>query len=358
MIRLTTTTQKLQIVLGSLVTTNQLPVMVSYSDKTSTTYDGGSQLTNSNDTTQTDICAAPAASTIRDVDYISIRNRDTVAATVTVIFDNNATDYELFKATLETGDQVVYTHGSGWEVLDSAGRKKTLLTTLTTGVAQVLPCTLENGTDDDIQLVSGTSASVLGPIDVLDFEPLLGEITIDGAAGWADITSDVVVKGSGAADPTWAVFRSGIYAYEFSATVMKEAWLFFHPNHDHDPGTDLYLHAHFSPNNTGTGVVRFGFEYMSGKGHGQGAESVFPTSTTVYAEFTIASSRKYEHLIAETAAITGTQIEVDSLMLVRVFRDAAHINDTFSGTVHIFTADIHHQVNRFATKNRSPNFYQ
>lgn len=125
MLKLDTTTRKIQAVLSGAITTNQLPCMVSYSDDNGTTYVGGTQLTNTNSTTAVDICAAPGASTVRDIDYLSIRNRDTAAATVTVMLDDNGTDYEIVKATLAVGDQLVYTHGAGWRVTDADGNLKT-----------------------------------------------------------------------------------------------------------------------------------------------------------------------------------------------------------------------------------------
>ena len=124
MLRLDTTSRKLQAVLAGAVTTNQLHCVVSYSDHTSTAYNGGTQLTSTNSTTAVDICDAPAASTVRDVDYINIRNRDTAAATVTVMLDSSGADSEIVKATLAVGDQLVYVHGDGWKALDASGQIK------------------------------------------------------------------------------------------------------------------------------------------------------------------------------------------------------------------------------------------
>lgn len=128
MLKLDTTTRKIQAVLGDAVTTNQLPCTVGYSDDNGTTYVGGTQLTNTNSTTAVDICAAPGASTVRDIDYLSIRNRDTAAATVTVMLDDNGTDYEIVKATLAVGDQLIYTHSGGWNTIDSVGQIKSSAT--------------------------------------------------------------------------------------------------------------------------------------------------------------------------------------------------------------------------------------
>lgn len=124
MIRLDTTTRKLQVVLAGAVSTNQLPVVVSYSDKTSTTYNGATQTAQTNGTIAVDICAAPASSTIRDVDYINIYNADTSEATITVRCNDNGTLYQLVKTTLKVGSQITYTHSSGWQMMLSDGSIK------------------------------------------------------------------------------------------------------------------------------------------------------------------------------------------------------------------------------------------
>ena len=135
MLRLDTTTRKLQAVLAGAVTTNQLPILVSWSDKTSTTYSGGSTPSNTNSTTAVDICAAPGASTIRDIDYISVRNADTAAATITIRYNDNATTYDVFKTALAVGDHLTYVHGSGWTVVDSSGNVKLKTALVTSGTS-------------------------------------------------------------------------------------------------------------------------------------------------------------------------------------------------------------------------------
>ena len=65
----------------------------------------------------------------------------------------------------------------------------------------------------------------------------------------------------------------------------------------------------------------------------------------------------YYHMVAETGPISSPSIEPDALVLVRVFRDAAHVNDTCTNGVFGFTADIHYQSDRHSTLNHAPNFY-
>ena len=176
--------------------------------------------------------------------------------------------------------------------------------------------------------------------------------------GWTDYLASITAgRAVGANAPTWAVFRNGIEGYSFDAGTMNEIWLSFHINHDYKIGTALYPHIHWSPNTTSTGVVRWGFEYTVAKGHQQ---SVFGASTTIYVEQTIGSANQYGHYIGEVAdgdAIDSAETEVDSLVLMRVFRDAAHANDTFPDDVWAWFVDMHVQIDRVCTKNKSPDFY-
>jgi hypothetical protein len=134
MLRLDTTTRKLQVVLAQAITTAQLPVMVSYSDKTSTTYNGATQLSNTNSTTTVDICSAPAASTVRDIDYVSIKNNDTVPAKVTIQLNDNGTIYTLTTITMQVGDTLSYTHSSGWQVITQNSSLDAIRQTFVTGI--------------------------------------------------------------------------------------------------------------------------------------------------------------------------------------------------------------------------------
>lgn len=126
MIYLDSTLKKLQLVLAGAVTTSQADVVVNYSDKTATAYSGGSQDSVSNNTTAVDICAAPAASTVRDVNYVSIVNNDTAAITVTVRLNNNGTSRTIITATLSVGWKLEYTHARGWHSLNSQGQESTV----------------------------------------------------------------------------------------------------------------------------------------------------------------------------------------------------------------------------------------
>ncbi len=124
MIILSETTDNLELVLAGAVTTNQLQCLTSWRDRTSTTFVAGRSLKNSNNTTDVILAVAPASSTQRIIDFISVYNRDTVNATVTIKFDANGTEYILFKTTLAPDERIEYQEGIGFKVFASTGAVK------------------------------------------------------------------------------------------------------------------------------------------------------------------------------------------------------------------------------------------
>lgn len=133
MIRLDTTTRTLELKLNAPVASAQLPITVSYSDKTSTTYNGATQLVNSNNTTVVTICSAPGPSVVRDIDYVSVFNADTAPVSLTIQINDNSVVYTEIFTILSAKDKLEYIHGSGWRTTDTQGNFKTVGQTGATG---------------------------------------------------------------------------------------------------------------------------------------------------------------------------------------------------------------------------------
>lgn len=181
--------------------------------------------------------------------------------------------------------------------------------------------------------------------------------TLDG--GWRDLIMGIDVKNTGGNIPTLQNFRDGIFLWGFDPDTNQEAYCQAHIDHDYKVGTAMYPHVHFSTNVTNTGTVRWGIEYTLAKRHDSTGQTHFPASTTVYVEQAL-DGDPYAHYVSEVSignAIPATHLEVDTVILFRVFRDASHVNDTFPGTAYLITTDIHYQVDRYATLNKAPNFY-
>lgn len=167
MIVLSDTNDTLEVVLAGAITTNQLQCLASFRDVTTTGYTPGKKVINTNSTTAVAVVDAPAASTLRVIDHVSIYNNDTVSATVTVKFNDNATEYILVKVTLLTQERLEYQEGVGWTVYNSAGARKTVETAtnpvISSGLSTVVlsaDVTNNNASANTIADVTGLSFSV------------------------------------------------------------------------------------------------------------------------------------------------------------------------------------------------------
>ena len=124
MILLTATTDKLQVVTDAAVTVDVHASHMDMSQAAPPVVQGAtSGRTNTAITTAatTDIVAAPAASTTRNVKTINIRNKHaSTSVGVTVQFNQNATIFELYKATLKAGETLEYVEGVGFFVVTTA----------------------------------------------------------------------------------------------------------------------------------------------------------------------------------------------------------------------------------------------
>lgn len=195
---------------------------------------------------------------------------------------------------------------------------------------------------------------------------LEGGIKVDQANPdwpWHDLIGPVRTRGVGATDPNDATYRGNIKAYQFA--VNDEAWLEFHIPHDYAPGTDIFIHAHWSHISatvTG-GSVTWGYDATFSKGHDQAAFPA-PVNLTVVGN---ASTTQYQHIITEiqlsAASPTASQLdsddlEVDGLLLVRVYLSANNITDSVAvPDPFLHFVDIHYQSTDIGTKNKAPDFW-
>lgn len=127
MILLTSTSDKVQVITSG---TQAIAVHASWIDLASGTATPGRTNSAISSAVTTDVVAAPASSTQRNVKFLSIRNKDASAsATITVQQTDGTTVSELIKLTLKAGYQLHYNDGLGFVLMDaSGGRVQTPLT--------------------------------------------------------------------------------------------------------------------------------------------------------------------------------------------------------------------------------------
>lgn len=159
--------------------------------------------------------------------------------------------------------------------------------------------------------------------------------------------------GAGTA-PTIAVLQSGLRFWSFSAAATNEQIFRLALPYDYAEGTDVYPYITWTTAGTNAGNVRWGLEYTIVKAFNQ---ATMPANTTIYVE-TAGSGTALKPVTSEWAAITGTVLEPGALVLVRLFRDGAHANDTQTDVSYDLDFGLRYQVSRpVGAKNRTPNFY-
>lgn len=176
--------------------------------------------------------------------------------------------------------------------------------------------------------------------------------------GWFDNVSQLYLRDTeNSADP--APFVGGISLRRFIQGEMKEAFAEFHIPHIWRPGSNMFPHVHFTILNPSAGTVRWGFEYCFARTHrSEGVIRYQETTTTIFIEQVVPAGSERIHFVAESdVPIPGADLEVDGMILARLFRDGAHPNDTFPGEAFGITVDLHTEVDRISTPFRFPPFY-
>ena len=180
--------------------------------------------------------------------------------------------------------------------------------------------------------------------------------------GWRDNPTTPATLGANANDPTEsAIGTSFMRGWEFTnATVGNEKEVYFsiHINHDYVLGTKIYPHIHWNSGNVVTSTsVRWGFQYNAVKGHGQ--QAMNPTGTTIYALGTL-NGTPYTHYVTEVSeadAIPATNLEPDTNIYFRAFRDSANGADTCTTSAWISFVDVHYLSTEGGTPLKAPPFY-
>jgi len=113
--KLTTTNDKLQIVLSGSVTTNQLQCVTSYKIFTTSATTDGKLAVNTNNTTDVDLAGAPSSGEVYDIQNINIFNNDTASATVTIKLDVSGTETILYKGVVGVNDVISWSGEGGWQ---------------------------------------------------------------------------------------------------------------------------------------------------------------------------------------------------------------------------------------------------
>jgi hypothetical protein len=190
--------------------------------------------------------------------------------------------------------------------------------------------------------------------------------------GWRDLIGDITPKTAGAGSPTLATLRAATGVRAFFYAVGEDGDCVFHIPHDYVPGSDLYLHAHWTHNGTAiSGTFALTCYVSYAKGHQQANFSAEVAPVISVASLNLTNTPQLRHRVDEIQLSSSTpsatqlnsaDIETDGLILIHF--DVTTI-PTITGSIGtpsqnkpaILTLDLHYQSSNLATKNKSPSFY-
>lgn len=229
-----------------------------------------------------------------------------------------------------------------------------------------------NGTANYNLYMAGTALNWLGGTTYVNSNLVIPKTTnigimVDTATptfGWRDIIGSVTPKASGAGSPTRVAYNGGTVAdYSFVANDVCD--FMFHIPHDYVPGTDIYVHVHWSHNGTAiTGDAVFTFYHTYAKGHNQANFPAEKNVTITYTTTNIATTPQYRHRVDEVALSSAGGsaslmdrgvLEVDGVIMATL--KLTTLPTITAGNLFIHTVDIHYQSTNMATKAKVPGFY-
>ena len=172
MIVLDTTSKSITIVMSGAAATTNPSFTAAYADNNGTTFTEGANDGVLNGTTAVTVVAAPAASTRRIINTITVENNDTAAVTITVGYLNTASTRVIVKVTLQVGDTWT-TNGAydntGSLKQTSGGGSGATITNDTTTATNIYPL-LAAATSGSLTTAYTSNANLL-------YKPSTGEFT-------------------------------------------------------------------------------------------------------------------------------------------------------------------------------------
>lgn len=178
---------------------------------------------------------------------------------------------------------------------------------------------------------------------------------------WRDLEGPIQPKASGAGSPTWTTYTGNIKEWKFVANDIVD--LKYHWPHDHVPGTDVYIHIHWTHNGSNiSGSATVDYRFIWGKR--DGAYDAEKTLSQTITTSSIASRPTLTTFVDEiqlsATSPSASQIDTDNLEpdgLLKISLIVNTIPTITAGSFFIEYVDIHYQSTNIGTKNKASNFY-
>ena len=198
--------------------------------------------------------------------------------------------------------------------------------------------------DWDVMVVGGGGSSATNSTAVATLQ--------NRSVGWRDNLAAIVGESKGVGAPTMSPFGITGNCHQMKMAIGDSVYVNWHINHDVKPGSISYFHAHWSTDGTQTNAVTWRFKVIYCAGHNQ---ANYPAESNV--DLTEAAHGTIWRAMITEDSVGFTSPEIDSLVIVEIERITNVTGTDNTDDVFLNYADIHYQVDRYATPNRSPNFY-
>ena len=189
----------------------------------------------------------------------------------------------------------------------------------------------------------------------------LTELNTRTQIGWQNLNG--TVERSGIANPPNKYNFLGAFQLDcFDPDNEQEIACKFHIPHDYVVGTPIYPHGHMTVHTASTGTVRWGFAIAYAYEFDTAVDtppppagSVYTLLGTNYVNMPILASYQNVHLLLEGTDANGMTLPglaPDSVIMMRVFRDATNIADTYPDGICLTHIDLYYRSQNFGSANK------
>jgi len=135
------------------------------------------------------------------------------------------------------------------------------------------------------------------------------------------------------------IISHGVFMYYFQKDILQELFFTAQLPHSWVEGSEIEPHVHYVRPVNDTGTVVWGLEYTW-----ENMNDVFANTTTIFT-YDSQLSKRDKQIYQSFGLIEGTGKKVSSMLVCRIFRDAANPKDTYNHDVGLLEVDFHIKSN-------------
>lgn len=164
---------------------------------------------------------------------------------------------------------------------------------------------------------------------------------------WKELPMDLTIPPSTSVlVPDYKQFVVNVDAFHFRPTLIESLGVKATYNNDTAVGSTVYPTVRWSPVDNTTGVVRWAITLSVAE-----IDGTFTDAGVIYLE-QAASGVSNQHQLIELDGSSLVAPNPNAILVGRVFRDSAHVNDTYVGEAVLHSVSINYQADKVGTPKR------